>query len=46
MGPGNHVLDGGPDPPMGKGKFLGENGRPIVRFGDTLQSSVQRRLNR
>jgi len=20
----NHVLDGGPDPPMGKGQFLGE----------------------
>ena len=31
MGPGNHVLDGGPDPPMGRGKFLGENGRPIVK---------------
>ena len=35
MGPGNHVLDGGPDPPMGRGKFLGENGRPIVKYRDT-----------
>ena len=24
----------------------GENGHPIVKYGDTLQSSVQRRLNR
>jgi len=46
VGPGNHVLDGGPDPPMGRGKFLGENGRPIVKYRDTLQSSVQRQLNR
>ena len=46
VGPGNHVLDGGPDPPMGRGKFLGENGRPIVKYIDTLRSSVQRRLIR
>jgi len=46
VGPGNHVLDGGPDPPMGRGKFLGENERPIVKYRNTLQSSVQRRLNR
>ena len=45
VGPGNHVLDGGPDPTMGRGKFLGENGRPIVKSRDTLRSSVQRRLN-
>jgi len=45
VGLGNHVLDGGPDPPMGSGKFLGKNGRPIVKYRDTLQSSVQRRLN-
>ena len=31
VGPGNHVLAGGPDPPMGRGKFVGENGRPIVK---------------
>ena len=34
MRPGNHVLDGGPDPPMGSGKFLGENGRSIVKYRD------------
>ena len=28
-GPGNHVLDGSPDPPMGRGKFFGENGVPL-----------------
>jgi len=41
--PGNHVLDGGPDSPMGRGKVLGENGRPIVKYRDTVWSSVQRR---
>jgi len=41
--PGNHVLDGGPDPPMKRGKFL-ENGRLIVKYRDTLRSSVQRQL--
>ena len=46
VGPGSHVLDGGPDPPMGRGKCLGENGRRIVKYRDTLRSSVQRRLNR
>jgi len=46
VGPGNHVLDGGPDLPMGRGNFLGENGRLIVKYKDTLRSSVQRRLNR
>ena len=44
VGPGKHVLDGSPDPPWGK--FLGENGRPIVKYRDTLRSSVQRRLTR
>ena len=33
--PRNHALDGGPDPPVGRGKFLGENGRPIVKYRDT-----------
>jgi len=46
VGPGNRVLDGGSDPPMGRGKFFGENGRPILKYMDTLRSSVQRRLNR
>ena len=45
MGPGKHVLDGGPDPPMGRGKFEGGKGRPIVKHRDTLRSSVQKRLN-
>jgi len=35
VGPGNHVLDGGPDPPW-KGQILGENGRPIVKYKDTV----------
>jgi len=41
MGPGNHVLDRGPDPPWG-----GIKGRPIVKYRDTLQSSVLKWLNR
>jgi len=31
---------------MGRGKFLGENGRPIVKYRYILRSSVERRLNR
>ena len=31
--------------PVGRGKFLGENRRPIVKYRDTLRSSVQKRLN-
>ena len=46
VGPENHVLDGGPDPPMGRGKLFGENGRAVVKYRDTLRSCVQRRLNR
>ena len=38
MGPRNHVLDGGPDPLMGRDNFLGE-GRSIVKYRDTLWSS-------
>ena len=45
-GPGEPCIRLGPDPPMRRGKFLGENGRPIVKYRDTLRSSVQRRLNR
>ena len=41
----NHKFDGVPIP-HGKGQFLGENGRPIVKYRDTLRSSVQKRLNR
>jgi len=29
VGPRDHVLDGDSDPPMGRGKFMGENGRPL-----------------
>jgi len=29
VGPGNHVLDGGPDPPIGMGNFEGERGVPL-----------------
>jgi len=32
VGAGNHVLDWGPDPPMERGKFWGEKGRPIVKY--------------
>jgi len=46
VGPGNHVLDGAPDPPLEGANFGGENGRPIVKYRYTLRSSVQRRLNR
>ena len=46
MGPRNNVLHGGLDPPMGKGSFDGGKGRPIVKYRDTLRSSVQKRLNR
>ena len=28
VSPGNHVLDGGPDPPMGRANFLGRMGVP------------------
>ena len=38
MGPSDHVLDGGSDPPMGRGKFLGENGRPML--ANTIEPSV------
>jgi len=41
----NHVLDWKPDP-HGKGHFwAGGKGRPIVKYRDTLQSPVQKRLN-
>jgi len=44
--PLNHVLDGGPDPPMGRDNFEGEKWCPIVKYRDTPRSSVQKRLNR
>ena len=45
VGPGNHLLDGGPDFPMGRDNFGGK-GRPIVKYRNSLRSSVQKRLNR
>ena len=44
VGPRNHVLDGGPDLPIGRGTFKGE-GRPIVKYRDVLWLAVQKRLN-
>jgi len=35
----NHALDGGPHPPY-KGGILRGKGRPIVKYRDTLWSSV------
>ena len=29
VGPGNHVSDGGPDPPMGMGNFEGGRSIPL-----------------
>ena len=36
VGSRNHVLDEGPDPPMGRSNFEGE-GRPVVKYRDTLR---------
>ena len=35
VGPGNHVLDGGPDPPIGRGNFGGKD-QPIVKYRDAV----------
>jgi len=43
--PANHVLDAGPDPSMGRTSLTGK-GRPVVKYRDTVQSSVQNWLNR
>jgi len=40
VGPGNHVLDRGPDPTW-EGEIL--RGHPIVKYRDTLRLSVQKR---
>ena len=44
-GPGNHALDG-VQIPHGRGNFEGGKGRPIVKYRETLRSSVQEQLNR
>ena len=41
LGPRDHEIDGGSDPPMGMGKFWVENGRPIVKYRVFLPCSVQ-----
>jgi len=46
VGPRNHVLDCAPDLPMGRGSFEKRKGRPIVKYRDTLRSSVLKQLNR
>jgi len=43
VGSRNHVLDGSTSP-MGRGNFEEGKGRPIVKYRDTLRSSVQKRL--
>jgi len=45
VGPGNRVLDGGPDPPW-EGAILRGKRHPVVKYRDTLWSSVQRQLKR
>jgi len=47
MGPGNHVglSDGGQNLPVGRRNFEWERGTPIVKYRNTLLSSVQKRLN-
>jgi len=44
VGPENHALDRGPDPLMERDNLRGE-GRPIIKYRDTLQSSVRKQLN-
>jgi len=44
VGPGNHVLDGGPDPST-EGAILRGRGIPLQSIG-TLQSSAQKQPNR
>jgi len=46
VGPRNHVLDGSPDSPMGRGNFEGEKRSPVVKYRDTLCWAVQKWLNR
>jgi len=45
VGPGNQVLDGGPDTPW-EGAILRRKGSPTVKYRETVWSSVQKRLNR
>jgi len=45
VGPRNHVLDGGPDPPC-EGAILKGKGQSNVKNRDCLPWAVQKRLNR
>jgi len=45
MGLTNHVSDGGSHPAMWRGNFEGGNWHPIVKYRDTVRSSVQKWLN-
>ena len=36
VGPRNHVLDGGPDSPMGKSNYEGERGGPLQSIANTV----------
>jgi len=45
VGPGNHALDWGPGPPWEGAILRGAKGHPIVKYRDTLRSSVKKRLN-
>jgi len=45
VGPWNHALNGGPDPSWEEA-IVCRNGRPIMKYRDTLRSSVQKRLNK
>ena len=42
VGPGNHVLDGGPYPPWERAILRGKKGRATVKYRDNLRSSVQK----
>jgi len=44
VGPRNHVLDGCPDPSREEAIVRGE-GRSIVKYWDTVRSSVEKLLN-
>jgi len=44
-GPGEPCVRWGSRSPHGKGQIFWGDGRPIVKYRDTLRSSVQRRLN-
>jgi len=39
-GPGEPCITWGSRSPMGRGKFLVENGRPILKYRETIRSSV------